>query len=102
MRMTDGFLCIGILLLTGCYNSSVQLMPADQAVKAVRQSNDCATIVFGLGGGTATLEQALAKPAQLINDTEAPRVPITKVRAVAYQNYYALFFGGHCVEVTGE
>jgi len=97
-----GVIGIGLLLLNGCVNSSVILTPVDQSVKAIRRSSSCNPIFFGLGGGTASLDQALAEPAMLLDDYTQPRVPIKKVRSVAYQSMYYLVAGGNCVEVIGE
>ncbi len=100
--MRSGVIVIGLLLVNGCVNSSVILTPIDQNVKAMRRASSCNPIFLGLGGGTASLDQALAEPAALLEDYTQPRVPIQKVRSVAYQSMYYLFAGGNCVEVIGE
>lgn len=93
---------LACLTLAGCYDISISLTKADESVQAIRRSSDCAPIIFGIGGGTATLEAALQQPARNLQDATAPRLPIQRIRSVQLNRVYMLVGGGDCVEVIGE
>jgi hypothetical protein len=42
------------------------------------------------------------KKALLLSNYSEPKVLISKVRSVVLHDYYYLFFGSRCIEVTGE
>jgi hypothetical protein len=83
-------------------NIAAQLTPEDPQVQRLREASDCVPILFGLAYGTATIENALAQKARLLSNYNEPKVLISKVRSVVLHDYYYLFFGSRCIEVTGE
>lgn len=92
-----------MLLCAGCMNITARVTPEQTEVPAVRESNDCVPILFGLSYGIATVEKALAtKVIRLADAYDGPRARIEKVRSIALHDYQFLFFGARCVEVVGE
>lgn len=96
-----------LFTLPGCINMTTNLQPIDQTVRAVVQGHDCIPIIFGIGIGANTVEQA--KIADLHRATESrldERVPvttpITRVRSVALTDMQFLMFGERCLDVEGE
>lgn len=108
-------LCGLALLTSGCIDISTRLQPEDTAVKASLEGSNCVPIIFGLGFGTASIEEAKADGHTTMSTrssaptglqgggmTQTIRAPITKVRRVELTDRQFLFFGSRCVEVTGE
>lgn len=107
-------------LLSGCINITTTLQPMDQTVRPMYEGSDCVPIIFSIGIGTATVEQAQANGkdrvayqaaldhkhqdayAQRGTMREVPRAPITKLHRVQFTDYGFLGFGARCLEVTGE
>lgn len=104
MRIRDGLVLLGALLLTGCQNVTLNLTPNNlYGGQAIREASDCIPTVFNLAYGEASVDAALAKRVPKIGESyEAPRALIAKLHSVALHDYVFLFFGARCVEVTGE
>jgi hypothetical protein len=99
-------LMLGVLLLmmVGCYSITTRLQPEDTSVKEVLYGEDCVPIILGLGYGSATVENAMAKAGQDKDFLNPPKngPHITKIRRVESNELVALFFGSRCVRVVGE
>lgn len=104
MRMRDGLMLIGILLLTGCQNVTLNVTPPNlYSGQAIREASDCVPMFFSLSYGEASVEGALKQRVIKIGEPyDAPREHITKLHSIALHDYLFLMFGARCVEVTGE
>jgi len=74
------------LLLAGCINISTQLQPEDKSVKGTETWSECVPIIFGLGAGTLDVRSSY----------------LARLKTLEYQEFMFLFFGGRCLEATGE
>ena len=90
------------LLTAGCMNITASVQPENTSVPELRESSDCAPIIFGLAYGSASVDVALKTKVQTLAGYDAPWQPIVNVRRVQLHDYQFLFFGARCVEVVGE
>lgn len=104
MRIRDGLALLGILLLTGCQNVTMNVTPPNlYSGQAIREASDCVPMAFGLSFGEASVESALKQRVIKIGEPyDAHREPIMKLHSIALHDYVFLMFGARCVEVTGE
>ena len=100
--MKEGLIFVCVILLAVCINIATKITPDAPSVREARKASDCVPIVFGLAYGTASMDKALAERAPLITNFNEPYAHITMVHSVAIHDYYFLFFGARCLEVTGE
>ena len=92
---------LGVLLATGCVHVTTRVTPEPTAVEEKLEGRDCVYVVFGIGGGTATVERAKANGYPLYGTTAAIG-PITKVAHVALEEIVVGPVVTKCVVVTGE
>ena len=99
------------LLLAGCMNVTTRLQRDDPSVTPRLEGSDCATwVLIPIMIGTTSVEGAMAKAIE-INPAPLPPgeyrrhrpiIPISKLHRVQFTDLSFLFFGTHCVEVTGD
>ena len=96
-------------LLAGCINITNELEPSHPDVQAVLMGEDCTPIVFGMGLGTNTIEEA-KKDGRLIRDAGEfrsriklnDRTAIRRIRTIQLTDFYVLLIGSSCIQVVGE
>ena len=101
--------CLFMLILPGCINITNELQPGHPDVKAVLIGEDCTPIVFGMGLGTNTIEEA-QKDGRLMGDAGEfrariklnDRTAIHRIRSIQTTNFYILLIGSSCIQVIGE
>ena len=95
-------LLVGLLWLPGCVDLSLRTQPVDTNVEAELIGEDCAGFFFGLGGGTITIERAMAKGYRHGGHYEEGAHQIKQIRSVELTESAFLFFGSTCVRVVGS
>ena len=95
------------LSLAGCYHITIETQPRNPAVKPMLAGGDCVPLIFGIGFGTATAEQAMRNEVYVAHAGFGPpmkelHTPIRKVHAIQYTDQYYFVVGSRCVEVLGE
>jgi hypothetical protein len=107
MRFALACLCTAVL--SGCINITNELQPSNTDVQGILQGEDCTPIVFGMGLGTNTIENAM-KDGRLIGNAGEfrarihlnDRTAISRIRTVQITDFYVLLVGSSCIQVLGE
>ena len=102
--LVSSTVCFLLLVLSGCYSVTQRFQPDNEKVQAQLHGEDCAFIIFGLGGGNADLEEAKRHATQIDQSDQAPPGPhaITKVRRVEISEEAFILVVTKCVVVIGE